>query len=86
MSALMDLSNNKIGDSTGEQSHFLCGCLCFFVAIFSSFTFLLSCQSLSLHDILTDPLGSEALFNFTSFFKFLIMLRNSRTVLHCSLR
>ena len=86
MSALTDLSNNKIGDSTGEISHFLCGFWCFSVAIFSGFIFLMSCQSLSLQDILIDPLGPEAFFNFASFFKFLIMFRHSRTVLHCSLQ
>jgi hypothetical protein len=81
-----DLSNNKIGDSTGEQSHFLGGFWCFSVAICSGFTFLLSYQSLSLQDILIDPLGPEAFSKFSSFFKFLIMFRHSRTVLHCSLR
>jgi hypothetical protein len=86
VSALTDLSNNKIGDSSGDQSHFLCGYLCFVVAIFSGFIFLLSYQSLSLQDILIDLLGLEAFVNFASIFKFLIMFRNSRTTLHCSLR
>ena len=67
MSALMDLSNNKIGDSTGEQSHFLCGFLYVSVAICSGSTFLLSYQSLSLQDILIDLLSPEAFLNFTSF-------------------
>jgi hypothetical protein len=86
VSAPTDLSNNKIGDSTGEQSHFLCGFWCFYMAICSGFTFLLSYQSLSLQDILIDPLGPEAFLNFASFSKILTMFRNSRTVLHCSLR
>jgi hypothetical protein len=86
VSAPTDLSNNKIGDSTGEQSHFLCGFWYFSVAICSGFTFLLSYQSLSLQDILIDPLGPEAFSNFASFSKILIMFRHSRTVLHCSLR
>ena len=86
MSAPTDLSNNKIGDSTGDQSHFLCGFWYFSVAICSGFTFLLSYQSPSLQDILIDPLGPEAFFNFASFFKFLIMFRDSHTTLHCSLR
>jgi hypothetical protein len=85
VSALTDLSNNKIGDSNGEQSHFLCGFLYFSVAICTSFTFLLSYQSLSLQDILIDPLGPEVFLNFTSFFKVFTMLRHSRTVLLCSL-
>jgi hypothetical protein len=85
VSALMDLYNNKIGDSAGEQSHFLCGFFCFSVAIFSGFIFLLSYQSLSLQDILIDLLGPEAFVNFGSIFKFFIMFRNCRTALHCSL-
>jgi hypothetical protein len=86
VSALTDLSNNKIGDSTREISHFLCGFWCFFVAICSSFIFLLSCQSLSLQDILIDPLGPKAFFNFASFFKILTMFRHSCTKIHYSLR
>ena len=86
MSTLTDLSNNKIGDSTGDRSHFLCGFLCFFVAIFSGFIFLLSYQSLSLQDILIDLLGPEAFVNFASICKFFIMFKDSYTVLHCILR
>jgi hypothetical protein len=85
VSALTDLSNNKIGDSTGKQSHFLCGSLCFSVSIFSCFTFLLSYQYLSLQDILIDALGPEAFSNFASFSKKLTSFRRSRTALHCSL-
>jgi hypothetical protein len=85
VSALTDLSNNKIGDSTGDFSHFICGFLCFSVAIFSGFIFLMSYQSLSLQDILIDLLSSEAFVNFASIFKFLIMFRNSRTTLDCNL-
>jgi hypothetical protein len=84
VSALTDLSNNKIGDSTGEQIPFSLWLLIFSVAICSGFTFFLSYQSLSLQDILIDLLGPEAFLNFASFFKFLIMFRNSRTALHCS--
>jgi hypothetical protein len=86
VSALTDLSNNKIGDSTGEQSLFLCGLLRFSVAIFSSFIFLLSYPSLSLQDILIDLLSLEAFLNFTSIFKIFVMFRSSRTTIHCSLR
>jgi hypothetical protein len=86
MSTLTDLSNNKIRDSTGETSHFLCGFWYFSVAIFSCFTFLLSYQSLSLQDILIDPLGPKAFSIFSSFSKNLTSLRGSRTALHCSLR
>jgi hypothetical protein len=85
VSAPTNLSNNKIGDSTGEQSLFLCGFWCFSMVICSGFTFLLSYQSLSLKDILIDPLGLEAFFNFASFSKILIMFRHSRTVIHYSL-
>jgi hypothetical protein len=59
VSALTDLSNNKIGDSTGENPIFFVD-FDFSVAIFSGFIFLLSYQSLSLQDILIDPLGPEA--------------------------
>jgi hypothetical protein len=86
VSALTDLSNNKIGDSTGEHSLFLYGLLHFSVAICSRFIFLLSCQSLSLQDILIDLLGPEAFVNFALIFKIFVMFRSSRTAFNCSLR
>jgi hypothetical protein len=64
VSALMDLSNNKIGEHTGEKSHFICDFWCFSVAICSGFTFLLSYQSMSLQDIPIDPLGLKVFFIF----------------------
>jgi hypothetical protein len=71
VSTLTDLSNNKIGDSTREHSLFIYGLFHFSLAICSRFIFLLSCQSLSLQDILIDLLGSRSLcqicFNFQNF-------------------
>ena len=86
MSALMDLSYNKIGDSTREQSLFLCDLLHFSVPICSSFIFLLSYQSLSLQDILIDLLSPKDFLNLTSFFKFLVMFRILALHSICSLR
>ena len=86
MSAPTDQFDNKINDSTGEITHFLCGFWCFLLAIFSCLTFLHSYQSLSLQDTLIDPLGPEVSSNFLSFSKKLLSFRHSHTEPHSGLR
>jgi hypothetical protein len=57
VSALTDLSNKKIGDSTGELSLFPFLVFELSVAIFSVCIFPLICLSLSPQDTLRDLLG-----------------------------
>jgi hypothetical protein len=57
VSALTDLSYNKIGDSGGELIPFVFMVFDFSVAIFSICLFLLICQSLSPQDTLRVLLG-----------------------------
>jgi hypothetical protein len=57
VSALTDLSNKKIGESTGELFLFSFMVFGFSVAIFSVCIFLLICLSLSPQDTLRDLLG-----------------------------
>jgi hypothetical protein len=60
VSALTNLSINKIGDSTGDRSLLVFLVSGFSVAIFSSYLFLLICKSLSPQDTLSDLLGPKA--------------------------
>ena len=86
MSALTNLSINKIGDSAGETSllsfWFLDSLWPFSLVAF----FLLICKSLSPQDTLSDLLGPKASLIFACFFKFFISFRDSRTVPISSLR
>ena len=60
MSALTNLSINKIGDSTGDLSLFSFCLSRFSVAILFGYLVLLICQSLSPQDTLSDLLGLKA--------------------------
>jgi hypothetical protein len=60
VSALTNLSINKIGDSTGDLSLLSFWLFEFSVAICSGYLFLLICKSLSPQDTLSDLLGPKA--------------------------
>ena len=64
MSALTNLSINKIGDSTGDLSLLSFWFFGFSVAIFSGYLFLLICKSLSPQDTLSDLLGPKVILIF----------------------
>jgi hypothetical protein len=65
VSALTDLSLNKIGDSTGEKHLCLFWFLELSVAIFSCYLFLLICKLLSPQDTLRHLLGYKTNLDFT---------------------
>jgi hypothetical protein len=60
VSALTNLSINKIGDSTGDLSLLSFWLSGFSVAIFFGYLDLLICKSLSPQDTLSDLLGLKA--------------------------
>jgi len=77
----IDLSCNKIGDHTGDPTHF-CG---FLLAILSWSTFFIANQSLSLKETLIESLDLEVHSNVLSLFQIFIIYKPSHTVPVCSL-
>jgi hypothetical protein len=76
MPAYTDLSDNKIGDSTGDTNHFMVFCWPFSLSLL----FFISNQSLSLWEIHIDSLDLEVHLDFLSFFKNIFDLKQSRTI------
>jgi hypothetical protein len=74
VSAPTDLSDNKIGYSIGDTTHFGG----FYLAIFSDLPFFIPNQSLSLEEILTDSLDLEVPSKVLPFFQNLLDYRPSR--------